>query len=54
MNSFSIHNVATVTVARDAHQGTAWTTIIVTDDKGIKTSVTLFHDEKASPLITQG
>ena len=54
MNSFNIHNVATVTVARDTHQGAAWTTIIVTNDKGIKTSVTLFHDEKVAPLITQG
>lgn len=54
MNSISIHNVETVTVARDTHQGAAWTTIIMTDDRGVKTSVTLFHDEKASPLITQG
>lgn len=54
MNSFNIHNVTAVTVTRDSHLGAAWTTVIVTNDKGIKTSVTLFHDEKVAPLITQG
>tara|TARA_R110000796_G_scaffold20340_1_gene60664 strand:+ start:46 stop:300 length:255 start_codon:yes stop_codon:yes gene_type:complete len=57
MTSLIIHRVKSVKIERMETAGLdaiAWTELVITDDEGVRTSITLHHDIDLAPIRQQG